>query len=202
MKKLERKFYLRDVNTIAHDLIGKILVHETHEGLTSGIIIETEAYRGPDDKAAHTYKNKRTSRTEIQFTTGGFAYVYMIYGMYFCFNVTVNEPAKPEAVLIRALEPLDGLELMKTRRGTQDIINLCNGPGKLCGAMGINMQTYGEDLCGEKIYILDDNIKLDIKTSPRINIDYAQEYVNMPWRYYAADNIYVSKCHRKKKELN
>ena len=199
MKKLERKFYLRDVNIIAHDLVGKILVHETHEGLTSGIIVETEAYRGPDDKASHTYNNRRTSRTEIQFRAGGFAYVYMIYGMHYCFNVTVNEPAKPEAVLIRALEPLEGLELMKSRRRTQNIINLCNGPGKLCSAMGINMQTYGQDLCGEKIYILDDDISLDIKTSPRINIDYAQEYVNMQWRYYADDNIYVSKCHRKKR---
>ena len=202
MRKLDRQFYLRDVNITAHDLIGKILVHQAPEGLASGVIIETEAYRGPDDKASHTYNNKRTSRTEIQFREGGFAYVYMIYGMHYCFNITVNEASKPEAVLVRALEPLDGLELMKARRKTQNVINLCNGPGKLCSAMGINMQTYGQDLCGEKIYILDDNIMLDVGTSPRINIDYAEEYVNMPWRYFAVENIYVSKCSRKKKELN
>ena len=199
MKKLERKFYLDDVNIIAHELIGKILVHDTPEGLASGIIVETEAYRGPDDKAAHTYNNKRTSRTEIQFIEGGFAYVYMIYGMYYCFNVTVNEALKPEAVLVRALEPLEGIDLMKARRGTQNVINLCSGPGKLCAALGINMQSYGQDLCGERLYILDDNIRLDVMTSPRINIDYAEEYINLPWRYYASDNIHVSMCHRKKR---
>lgn len=199
MRKLEREFYTSDVNITAHDLIGKILVHDTPEGLASGIIVETEAYRGPDDKAAHTYNNKRTPRTEIQFREGGFAYVYMIYGMHYCFNVTVNEAAKPEAVLIRALEPLDGLDLMKRRRNTQNVINLCNGPGKLCSAMGINMQSYGQDLCGERLYILDDGIALNVKTSPRVNIDYAEEYINLQWRYYACDNIYVSRFYRNKR---
>ena len=102
MKKLSREFYLRDVNEVARDLLGKILVHNK----TSWIIVEVEAYKGPEDKAAHTYNNKRTSRTEIQFHEGGYAYVYMIYGMYYCFNVTANLPNMPEAVLVRALEPL------------------------------------------------------------------------------------------------
>ena len=182
--KLTRDFYLRDVNEIARDLIGKILVHDSSEGITSGIIVETEAYRGPDDKAAHTYNNKRTSRTEIQFKPGGFAYVYLIYGMYYCFNVTANSQDKPEAVLIRALEPLEGLPLMMRRRKMKSIKNLCNGPGKLCSALGINMHSYGQDLCGERLYILDNNIALNVRTSPRINIDYAEEYAAMPWRYY------------------
>ena len=188
---------MRDVNLVAHDLIGKILVHQTLEGLASGIIVETEAYKGPEDKASHTYMNKRTARTEIQFKSGGFAYVYFIYGMYHCFNVTVNDASKPEAVLIRALEPKDGLELMMTRRRTRDVKKLCNGPGKLCSALGIDMCSYGEDLCGDRLYILDDDMAPEVLTSPRINIDYAEEFAAVPWRYYAAGNIHVSKVHRK-----
>ncbi len=189
MKKLERNFYIRDVNIIARDLIGKILVHESNEGITSGIIIETEAYKGPEDKAAHTYNNRRTERTEIQFHEGGYSYVYMIYGMHYCFNITVNTPDKPEAVLIRALEPHEGIELMKARRKTKSLSNLCSGPGKLCSAMGITKAHYGIDLCGDELYLLDDERPAPmIMTSPRINIDYAEEYASMEWRYYAASN--------------
>lgn len=190
MKKLSREFYLRDVNEVARDLLGKILVHNQ----TSGIIVEVEAYKGPEDKAAHTYNNKRTSRTEIQFREGGFVYVYMIYGMYYCFNVTANLPNMPEAVLVRALEPLGGIDLMKERRKTDVIKNLCNGPGKLCTALGIKKDDNGQDLCGEKIYILDGGINdIKIKTSPRINIDYAEEYKDFLWRYYIDGNEFVSK---------
>ena len=190
MKKLTRDFYLRDVNAVAHDLIGKILVH----GETSGIIVEVEAYKGPEDKASHTYNNKRTSRTEIQFREGGYAYVYMIYGMYYCFNVTVNSPDKPEAVLIRALEPFNGIEIMKSRRKTESLKNLCNGPGKLCQALNITKENYGEDLCKDNIYILDNkNSAMKIITSPRINIDYAEEYKNFLWRYFVEGNKFVSK---------
>ena len=185
MKKINRDFYLRDVNDVARDLLGKILVHNQ----TSGIIIDVEAYKGPEDKASHTYNNKRTSRTEIQFHEGGYAYVYMIYGMYYCFNVTANLPNMPEAVLIRALEPLDGIDLMKARRRTNDIKNLCSGPGKLCAALDIKKTDNGQDLCGEEIYILDGGINdIKIKTSPRINIDYAEEYKDLLWRYYIEFN--------------
>ena len=189
MKKLEREFYIRDVNIIARDLIGKLLVHESPEGITSGFIIEAEAYKGPEDKASHTYNNRRTERTEIQFHEGGYAYVYMIYGMYYCFNITENIASKPEAVLIRALEPNEGIELMKERRKTQSLRNLCNGPGKLCCAMGITKEHYGIDLCGDELYLIDcERPAPVIMTSPRINIDYAEEYVNVKWRYYAASN--------------
>ena len=189
MKKLEREFYIRDVNIIARDLIGKLLVHESPEGITSGFIIEAEAYKGPEDKASHTYNNRRTERTEIQFHEGGYAYVYMIYGMYYCFNITVNIASKPEAVLIRALEPNEGIELMKQRRKAQSLRNLCNGPGKLCCAMGITKEHYGIDLCGDELYLIDcERPAPVIMTSPRINIDYAEEYVNVKWRYYAASN--------------
>lgn len=189
MKKLKREFYIRDVNIIARDLIGKLLVHESPEGITSGFIIESEAYKGPEDKAAHTYNNRRTSRTEIQFHEGGYAYVYMIYGMHYCFNITVNIASKPEAVLIRALSPHEGIELMKVRRKTESLMNLCNGPGKLCSAMGITKEHYGIDLCGDELYLIDcERPAPAIMTSPRINIDYAEEYVNVKWRYYAASN--------------
>ena len=99
MNKLDRSFYARNACNVAHDLIGKILVHDSHEGLTAGIIVEAEAYRGPEDKAAHSYAGKRTSRTEIMYHEGGLAYVYLIYGMYHCFNVTASVSGKPEAVL-------------------------------------------------------------------------------------------------------
>ena len=192
MQRLGREFYLRDANFVARDLIGKILVHET----TSGIIVEAEAYTATD-KASHSFNNRRTSRTEIQFREGGFAYVYMIYGMYYCFNVTANLPNIPEAILIRALEPLDGIDLMKSRRKTDKLINLCNGPGKLCRALNITQENYGEDLCGDKLYILDAGYNFDVRTSPRINIDYAEECKDFLWRYYAADNKFVSTCKKK-----
>ena len=194
-KKLKRDFYLRDAVSVAQNLLGKILVHENNEGITSGIIVETEAYRGgTGDKASHSYNNKRTSRTEIQFREGGYAYVYMIYGMYFCFNVTSNLANIPDAILIRALEPFDGIELMKARRKNSDIKNLCNGPGKLCEALGIKKEHYGQDLCGNEIYILDGGMRdINIKSSERINIDYAEECKNFLWRFYISDNKFVSK---------
>lgn len=118
MGKLNRNFYLRSAEELAPALLGKILVHKTAEGVTSGIIVETEAYIGPEDKGAHSCGGVPTARTAVMFGKGGFAYVYLIYGMYSCFNVVANVKDKPEAVLIRALEPLDGVELMKMRRGT------------------------------------------------------------------------------------
>lgn len=184
MEKLTREFYERDAECVAHDLIGKILVHDSNEGRTSGVIIETEAYKGPEDKAAHSYGGRRTSRTEAMYLTGGHAYIYLIYGMHYCFNVTANFAGKPEAVLVRALDPLDGLDLMASRKKSHDKRNLCNGPGKLCCAMGITRELYGEDLCGGELYILDNEAPEEILTSPRINIDYAEEYRDVLWRYY------------------
>lgn len=119
-----RDFYMRDVNTVAPELLGKLLVHETLEGIASGMIVEVESYAGPDDKGAHSYGNRRTERTEIQYGAGGFAYIFTIYGMYDCFNVVVNMPMRPEAILVRALEPVDGIELMKQRRKTENLISL------------------------------------------------------------------------------
>lgn len=192
MRKLERQFYARDACTVAHDLIGKILVHDSNDGRTSGIIVEAEAYCGPEDKAAHSYAGKRTTRTEIMYHEGGLAYVYLIYGMHCCFNVTASIPGKPEAVLIRAIEPLEGIGLMMSRRGISDSRNLTNGPGKLCRAMGITREHYGADLCGDELYIADGGYDFPVVASERVNIDYAEEYSFMMWRYFAEGNRFVS----------
>lgn len=194
MTKLDRSFYARDACTVARELIGKVLVHDSQEGITSGIIVETEAYRGPEDKAAHSYGGRRTSRTEIMYHEGGLAYVYLIYGMHCCFNVTVSVEGKPEAVLVRALEPLEGVELMMTRRGTTRTLNLTNGPGKLCQAMGITREHYGADLCGDELYVADVGKEFRVAVSERVNIDYAEEWRGMLWRYFAEDNRFVSRA--------
>lgn len=192
MEKLDRQFYARNACTVAHDLIGKILVHDSNDGRTSGIIVEAEAYCGPEDKAAHSYAGKRTPRTEIMYHEGGLAYVYLIYGMHCCFNVTASIPGKPEAVLIRAIEPLEGIGLMMSRRGISDSRNLTNGPGKLCRAMGITREHYGADLCGDELYIADGGYDFPVVASERVNIDYAEEYRFMMWRYFAEGNRFVS----------
>ena len=197
-----RDFYMRDVNTVAPELLGKLLVHETLEGIASGMIVEVESYAGPDDKGAHSYGNRRTERTEIQYGAGGFTYIFTIYGMYDCFNVVVNMPMRPEAILVRALEPVDGIELMKQRRKTENLISLCNGPGKLCGALGITKEQYGYDLCSSPLSVKPflDVPKEQIIVSPRINIDYAEECKDYLWRYFIKENPYVSKVSKKYRE--
>lgn len=199
MKILLREFYLRNANDLAIKLLGKKLVHDTEEGKTSGIITEVEAYVGPNDRGSHAYLNKRTPRTEIQFGIGGFAYIYTIYGMHSCFNVVANTNEKPEVVLIRALKPLDGIELMQERRGTKCNNNLCNGPGKLCQSLGITKSQYGFDLCSSELRIEDfiDINSDEIMVSPRINIDYAGESKDLLWRYFIKDSKYVSKVPKK-----
>lgn len=204
---LKRNFYLRGANTVAPELLGKLLIHKTNEGLTSGVIVEVESYIGANDKGSHAYLNKRTPRTEIQFGQGGYAYIYSIYGMHFCFNVVTNQKEIPEVVLVRALEPVDGIDLMKTRRDTQNIIQLCNGPGKLCCALGISKANYGDDLCSDTLFI-EDYLTISLKNisvSPRINIDYAGDDANLLWRYYIKDNKFVSKVakqYKSNKTLN
>lgn len=194
-KTLPRNFYLRDANTVAPELLGKLLVHRSAAGITSGMIAEVESYVGSCDKGAHSYPNKKTERTKIQFGPGGYAYIYAIYGMHFCFNVVTNIPEKPEVVLIRALEPVDGIDLMCQRRNTNSLVDLCNGPGKLCQAMGITKELYGCDLCGGELYLeqLQCIEKSQIMVSPRINIDYADECKDYLWRYFIQGSPYVSK---------
>ena len=189
--KLPREFYLRDGLTVARELIGKKIVTNLPEGLTGGIIVETEAYMGTRDAAAHSYRGK-TERTKIFFGAGGFVYVYLIYGMHLCTNVVANVEDVPEAVLIRALEPTDGIELMKIRRGKKNLRELCSGPGKLSQAWGVTKNFYGADLCGEEIFIETTDFQTEISATKRINVDYAGEAANFPWRFIAAGNKFLS----------
>lgn len=193
--KLRREFYQDNALKVARKILGKTLVHHTSEGIVKGRIVEVEAYVGPNDKASHAYNGLDSSRTHIQYGQGGYLYIYLIYGMHICTNIVVNGVGKPEVLLLRALEPLEGVEVMKKRRGIERIKDLCNGPGKLSKAMGITKTHYGTDLCGEEIYIEDapDLEETEIEESKRINIDYAEEAVDIMWRFTIKGNSYISK---------
>ena len=195
MEKLERSFYERETLDVARELLGTYIVHETVEGKTSGKIVEVEAYIGSIDAACHAYQNKCTNRTKIMFGEGGHAYIYLIYGIHYCMNIVSNKTNYPEAILIRAVEPIEGLDLMAKRRGTDNLLNLCSGPGKLCIAMGISKAQNEIDLCGEKLYLISGDVvaKELIVSTPRINIDYAGEARNFLWRFIIKDNPFVSK---------
>lgn len=195
--KLNRGFYLRNTVQVARELIGKELIYRSKRGLTSGIIVETEAYSGIDDPACHSYRGRRTDRTSVMFEEGGRAYVYMIYGMHYCFNVVTREKGVPEAVLIRALKPEKGISLMRKRRNIKSdkIEELTSGPGKLTQAMGIDDNCYGLDLCGEKLFIKKGNEIIkdeNIVAAERINIDYAGKAKDYPWRFYLRRSPFVS----------
>jgi len=197
-RKLPRKFYTRDDTLlIARQLLGQRLVVPTADGTrVSGRIVETEAYMAPEDRASHAYGNRRTPRTETMFGKGGTAYVYFIYGMYYQFNVVTNTEAIPHAVLVRAVEPVEGIEVMRARRPVKDERNLTSGPGKLCNAMGIDRSYNRADLRGNLIWIEEGERSIkesEIAAGPRIGIDYAGEYVIKPWRFWIRDNPYVSK---------
>lgn len=186
-KKLPREFYLRDTREVARDLLGKELVRVSPEGTVTGIIVETEAYLGIDDRASHAYAGRASRRTAIMYEDGGRAYIYLIYGMYWCLNLTTRERGVPEAVLIRALEPVTGIDLMRQRRGTSGKrpADLAGGPGKLCRALAIDGGLYGEDLGGDTLYVRE-GIAVppeQISTSPRVNIDFAGEAASQEWRY-------------------
>lgn len=198
MSKLSREFYTRDDTLqIASDLIGKTLVVPTATGeRVSAMIVETEAYLGIEDKAAHSYGNRRTKRTETMFAVGGTVYIFFIYGMYFQFNVVVGKVGVPHAVLIRAVEPIEGIELMRERRGlAMKDTNLTSGPGKLCIALGIDKTFNTEDLLGRKVW-LERGGKItpdEIACGKRIGIDYAEECAEKPWRFWLKNNLFVSR---------
>ncbi len=196
-RKLPREFYTRqNVLTVARELLGKLLVVPAANGArVSGMIVETEAYRGPRDRASHAYGGRRTKRTETMYLRGGAAYVYFVYGMYYQFNVVTNVKDTPHAVLVRALQPVEGIEIMRQRRQTHSDANLTSGPGKLCIAMGIDRKLDREDLLGERIWI-EEGEKIPrtrIATGPRVGIDYAAEWVEKPWRFWLKGNPFVSK---------
>lgn len=201
--KLKRSFYNRDTLVIAREILGKRLVHRSKDGLTVGEIVEVEAYIGPSDPASHAYQGRRTLRTEVQFGPTGHAYIYLNYGKNYCFDITTGPIGRPEVVLVRALRPIYGIELMAKRRGInlkkpltqKGLRNLCNGPGKLCQAMGIDKGHHGIDICDDVLY-LEEGTKIkpeDIATTPRIGIDYAGEGTQYLWRFCLYNCLYVSK---------
>lgn len=169
MRKLDREFYRRDTIEAAHVLLGKILVRQTDRGTMSGRIVETEAYVF-GDPASHSTRG-RTPRTEVMFGEPGHAYVYFIHGMHNCMNIVSHPDDLPGGVLLRALEPLDGIELMQHNRGKESIADLCSGPGKLTKSLDIDTSMRGEDLLGDRLYLVDDGTDVgEIIAKPRIGV--------------------------------
>lgn len=188
--KLRREFYNQPTLKVAKELLGKYLVVNRKGKKLSGKIVETEAYRGHYDPASHAYGGM-TPRNRIMFGESGRAYVYFTYGMYYCLNVITERKGFPAAVLIRALEPKEGIQTMKRRRGKEKIEDLTSGPGKLCQAMGIDKSLYGADLTGQTIYVEDRGEKTGkIVSTNRIGIDEGKE---KKWRFYLKDNRFISR---------
>jgi DNA-3-methyladenine glycosylase len=220
--KLSQEFYSRNTIDVAKDLLGKYLIHQTDSIFRAGKIVETEAYVGPEDKAAHSYNGRRTERSEVMYGPPGYAYVYFIYGKHFCINAVTAAVENPEAVLIRALEPVLGIEEMALARygkpgplTAKERYGLTNGPGKLCQALAITRSDNGLFLGGDELYISsqlsfkpeEGRIQLegevsqpksqvepfDIVSAPRIGVDYAEDAAEYLWRFYIKDNPFVSK---------
>lgn len=193
--KLKSDFYLQNTKTVAQELLGKTLVRIYKNKILSGKIVETEAYLGIKDKAAHSYNNRKTPRTKTMYMHGGHTYVYFIYGMYYCLNAVTQKEGTPEAVLIRALEPIEGIEQMKKFRNNTDLKNLTSGPGKLCQALKIDKTLNAYSLNSDDIFILDNNgvTKSKILATPRIGVDYAEEAAQWKLRYTIKDNKFASK---------
>ncbi len=197
MRKLDYYFYNRaDVVNIARELLGKVLVTQWDGVVTSGRIVETEAYRGITDKASHAWSGRRTRRTEVMYDDGGKGYVYLCYGIHHLFNVVTNVKETPHAVLIRAIEPLEGINIMLQRTGKKKPDRtLTSGPGNVSKALGLLVSHSGISLLEEAVFIADDGYvlkKRDIIATPRIGVDYAGEDALLPYRFFIRDNVYVS----------
>jgi len=195
--KVARSFYLQsDTLAIARKLLGKLLVVPDEQGnRVSGMIVETEAYLGEIDRAAHSYGGRRTPRNEVMYSAGGSVYVFFVYGMYYQANVVCGEQGTPHAILIRAVEPVDGIEIMRRRRGQMKDQNLTSGPGKLCISLAIDRTYNAQDLLGDTIWIEDYRSikKSRIAIGKRIGIDYAGVDAAKPWRFWIDGNRFVSR---------
>jgi DNA-3-methyladenine glycosylase len=195
-KKLPLRFYLRDdVVTIAKELLGKVLVTNFNGERTIGRIVETEAYAGEKDKASHASKGK-TPRTSVMFEEGGTAYVYLCYGIHQMFNIVTNKSGVPHAILIRAVEPMDGIDIMLLRTGKKQLDEtLTRGPGNVGKAFGFHTSQCGLSLHSDELFIADDGFKISkeqIITSPRIGVDYAGADALLDYRFYIKGNQFVS----------
>jgi len=198
MKKLPISFYQRtDVLQIAKELLGKILVTKWDGIETSGRIVEVEAYNGTIDKASHASGGRRTNRNEVMYGKGGVAYVYLCYGIHHLFNLVTNERETPHAILIRALEPHRGIDVMLQRTGKKELDNtLTRGPGNVSKALGISFKQHsGHSLLSKELFIAEDGFVLnrkDMAASPRIGVDYAGKDASLPYRFYIKGNPFVS----------
>lgn len=199
LSRLERDFYTRaDTLRVARELLGKRLVIPSATGArVSARVVEVEAYLGVEDRAAHSYGGRRTRRTETMYAVGGTVYVFFVYGMHHQFNVVTGPLGQPHAVLVRAVEPEEGRELMRARRPVSKERELTNGPGKLCRALGLDLTFDGEDLTtGHRVWLEEtgQTYKPDeIANGPRIGVAYAAEDALKPWRFWVKENEYVSR---------
>lgn len=196
-RKLPTEFFERqDVVAITKELVGKILVTNFDDKLTAGRIVEAEAYNGPFDKAAHSYGNRRTARTEVMFGPAGRAYIYLCYGIHQMFNIVTNAEGIPNAILIRALEPLGGIDIMLERtKKTAHTFDLTRGPGNVAKALGLHTSQSGSSLQSDELYIADDDFRYaenEIIVTSRIGVDYAAEDALLPYRFIVQGNKYVS----------
>lgn len=206
--KLDPGFYLRDTVAVARDLLGRYLVRDTPQGRMACRITETEAYCGEADKACHSYRrgSKSGGRTNVMYEDGGLAYVYLIYGMYCCLNVVTRPKGHPEAVLLRSAQPMLGLERMAQNRRMEGAVRekaLLTGPGKLCQAMAVDRELYGEPLWGEKLWLAHGvpPAPEKIAATPRVNIAYAQEAADFPWRFVEKDSPFLSIRYKPEQEV-
>lgn len=199
-RALPRRFYLQPTLRVARGLLGAVLVHDAADGRAAGRIVEVEAYRGPADQAAHSRGGHRSARNEVMYGPPGHAYVYFIYGMHYCMNVVTQPPGVPEAVLIRALEPVEGEDLMRRRRGlpAAPAWRLCRGPGALCRALGITRALNGADLVRGPLRIVAGTppSAAAVGRSPRLGVAYAGAHAALPWRFFVRGSPAVSGARR------
>ena len=197
MKLLQSYYCNTDTLQLSKDILGKKIVTNINNKITSGIIVELEAYLGVNDKASHAYNGKNTPRTKTMFKKGGVAYVYLCYGVHYLFNIVCNLRNIPHAILIRSIEPIEGIDLMKKRRNIKtNSYNLTNGPGKLCQALGITKTFNNKSLMDDNIWIEDADYIIpdkNILSVPRIGVDYAGEDAQLPYRFYIKNNKWISK---------
>ncbi len=199
MAKLDRHFFIRqNVVLISKHLLGKCLFTHFNNIITGGLIVETEAYAGPDDKASHAYNNRRTKRTDMMFHLGGVAYVYLCYGMHAMFNIVTNIEGIPHAILVRAIQPTHGIDMMLRRRNKTILdCKTAGGPGALTKALGITTSHNGTDLTGNRIWIEDQGTTVrnsQIETGPRIGVAYAGKDAERPWRFRIKHNQWTSRA--------
>lgn len=196
--KLEGEFFRRPALEVARDIIGKGLVRASPEGTVSGMIVEAEAYAGVGDPASHSYRGRRTARNEVLWGPPGHAYIYAIYGIYLCLNIVCSVEGDPQGVFVRAVRPMEGIDLMARRRGLdardeRSRTRLCNGPSKLCIAFAIDRSLNGTDVCGDVLYLVDGEPEGRVIAAPRVGVAYAGEAAMWPWRFLVEDDPYVSR---------